>query len=59
MVVLTDSELQAVMIEATTLPVDKRTLFPDRIAAVLELRRCGAESTIAEAIAGLRHPVSQ
>jgi hypothetical protein len=59
MLALTDEQLQTIVTEAATLPVDKRTIFLERVAAVLELRRCAIESAISEAIAGLRHLGSQ
>jgi hypothetical protein len=63
MVSLTDTELQLVMLAARGLPIEKRSVFLQRVAGDLELRqqarRVDVDRAITTALAGLIQQTSE
>ena len=51
MIGLTDSQLRDVMIAANALPVERRTIFLERVGAMLKLRGRFTDSDVADVTA--------
>jgi hypothetical protein len=55
MIGLTDNELKTLMRTAEGLPIDKRSVFLERVGATLNLRRVSIDEAIDLALCGLMH----